>query len=1087
MKKGVLILFLISLVLVSSVDAFSFTDFLQDFNDIITGEVVSNKIVENIDKCEAKFLNKYNCKNDNLVRGYQKLDCSVVYLSFKDCEIGCSKGKCREKVLEEIVDFEEQIVTPDVVESVGDDGRVVEEEIQELDENTNSGMEIEGLLDENIIKGEYSNTKNMNLFSDKNVFLISDEDWHDVLPLVPVTTWTGELGEPFSISNYPTLVYHLNNLNYAYSGNGATAEASSQSSIFGPIQVLDGRTGDSWFSLPDSRHWLLIDLNQVKEINHIKLATYTPSYDYYLTIKVSVDNVNYNTVVDDHYINADTVAYTLIDYWGNYDFDFDLQQARYIKFEFSSSSGGQLFDVSIGEVEIYNTNNIADSFDADSVVHFMQLYELSNEGILTIVGEVPDELADLLVADFDLVTKEGGAGLDENQIEYINPNDYFSYWSDIGTIVIVENDYKFSLLASSYASLLNAPLFIGGLESETQQSIIINDILSKRKVNVVLIGNVGCPGQANNCEYFETLEELQHDYIEKTGTDKLLITNPDDINEHQLATFEPEKSMLSVSGMFSRHSLVSPILASAKHELLVLTYSYNWDDVDELVEDTMNSFFNNDADYLTIVSPPFIIPNWDVITQSQVDLEYAVGESFFLAPGRIFGLTSSDVSSYIARSLFYDDLTGNIYDEEEYTAFTIGRECYGGGDADAMKDIRDYLELNGYDSDGTLCSTYPENPNGCEHEGLQLISPEEQGYLQHKQYIQFSDHGNGNQWASALFYNQIPWLDLSVTGGVTACSTNSYLIEKNGYGVNILRKGAMAYTGSIPITYTDNSLRDNYVRFLTSNIRMVGTLGYVNRMLYFAYGGSFYGNHYIMLGDPTLIPKFKYIENDLVFECLDGLDNDGDELIDLDDCNCENFGDYEEGLQPECWDGIDNDNDGYTDYPDDIGCSDPCDFFENEFTSLLCGTVITESIVLEEDLNCESDGLIIGASDITLDCNGNLISHIEVTNNHYGIKGIGNFHNVNIINCVVNNFMYGIHINYPGSDYHLISNNFQENDYGIRVWNGVNPFELTLNTVLNNNLDLSCAYSDGFYSNGENICETIQNDNCNPEVTCMPP
>jgi len=103
MKKGVLVIFLFVLLLSSSVYAFSFVDFLQDFNDFIIGNVVSREIIEDVDKCEAKYLDKYKCSGDNLLRYYQRADCSIVYVNYESCDYGCSDGRCKEKVVEESV------------------------------------------------------------------------------------------------------------------------------------------------------------------------------------------------------------------------------------------------------------------------------------------------------------------------------------------------------------------------------------------------------------------------------------------------------------------------------------------------------------------------------------------------------------------------------------------------------------------------------------------------------------------------------------------------------------------------------------------------------------------------------------------------------------------------------------------------------------------------------------------------------------------------------------------------------------------------------------------------------------------------
>lgn len=53
--------------------------------------------------------------------------------------------------------------------------------------------------------------------------------------------------------------------------------------------------------------------------------------------------------------------------------------------------------------------------------------------------------------------------------------------------------------------------------------------------------------------------------------------------------------------------------------------------------------------------------------------------------------------------------------------------------------------------------------------------------------------------------------------------------------------------------------------------------------------------------------------------CTDGVDNDGDELVDCDDTDCE-------CLVIECSDGEDNDGDGLIDcYDPDCGCEAVCD------------------------------------------------------------------------------------------------------------------------------------------------------------------
>ena len=70
-------------------------------------------------------------------------------------------------------------------------------------------------------------------------------------------------------------------------------------------------------------------------------------------------------------------------------------------------------------------------------------------------------------------------------------------------------------------------------------------------------------------------------------------------------------------------------------------------------------------------------------------------------------------------------------------------------------------------------------------------------------------------------------------------------------------------------------------------------------------------------GDPSCAHPFYPLEANV---CDDGIDNDGDGQTDFpDDLGCFNRFDNDE-VNPACNDGIDNDGDGQTDFPDDLGC-----------------------------------------------------------------------------------------------------------------------------------------------------------------------
>jgi len=84
-----------------------------------------------------------------------------------------------------------------------------------------------------------------------------------------------------------------------------------------------------------------------------------------------------------------------------------------------------------------------------------------------------------------------------------------------------------------------------------------------------------------------------------------------------------------------------------------------------------------------------------------------------------------------------------------------------------------------------------------------------------------------------------------------------------------------------------------------------------------------------------------------VTECNDGVDNDGDDLIDLYDYACVNGDSPTETFDdtnpiPLCADGLDNDEDGSSDYPDDPDCASAGDNYE----MTLCDQYAQETIIV---------------------------------------------------------------------------------------------------------------------------------------------
>ena len=89
----------------------------------------------------------------------------------------------------------------------------------------------------------------------------------------------------------------------------------------------------------------------------------------------------------------------------------------------------------------------------------------------------------------------------------------------------------------------------------------------------------------------------------------------------------------------------------------------------------------------------------------------------------------------------------------------------------------------------------------------------------------------------------------------------------------------------------------------------------------------------------------------VIAQCRDGLDNDGDGLVDLNDPGCLTADDLDESdATTACQDGLDNDGDGFVDFPEDIGCEDAQD--NDELNAVI------DLFACEDGLDNDGDGLV---------------------------------------------------------------------------------------------------------------------------------
>jgi len=287
------------------------------------------------------------------------------------------------------------------------------------------------------------------------------------------------------------------------------------------------------------------------------------------------------------------------------------------------------------------------AFDADSIVYFMQQYAPIDRTY--IVGDTPKELDNLLIAK-----PEFGAGMEEGNIRRMYQEQYSSFWKSTGTAVLVDyNNYEAGLLASTFASYINAPIFFVNGNNVDDYIDFIED------GKVYIVGGLDSDASqyitrlAREVKSF-SISELQAEYVKMTGTTKMILTNPNDLNIWNSENFQPERSSFSISQLYGKTSLAAPILASAKHEVIYSigleqtttdTNCENFaslidkiDKTDSFVKDKVGSFPTTPQS-LTIISTPNAIPQsfnevcnpydfWFMLKQS-TDNFYAASDNHF--------------------------------------------------------------------------------------------------------------------------------------------------------------------------------------------------------------------------------------------------------------------------------------------------------------------------------------------------------------------------------------------------------------------------------------------------------------------------
>ncbi|MBE9573447.1 MAG: hypothetical protein IMF11_22685 [Proteobacteria bacterium] len=514
---------------------------------------------------------------------------------------------------------------------------------------------------------------------------------------------------------------------------------------------------------------------------------------------------------------------------------------------------------------IYHKEGL-DKIDADSIIHFLQQYRPQR---VTVVGKLPKKIA-LLVASHPSI--RFGAGLRFTQLKFITPDDYLSYWKKFDSVVYVSDDYDTALMAATYASLINVPLIIKNSELDTSANL--------KGKRIICIGKM--PPSIRCVASYKKSALMKH-YLELTGTRNLVLVNSKDLKIGISGSFQPEKTPLPIGTTFSKLSLGAPILASAKHALLLSvnldandcgpyegTSNEQFIDTDDYVKKTLQDLYGwyhlptpSQPDthtkikprFLTIVASPKAIPYWSDCNNSRsgaADWQYGSinNEDPLLHVGRIYSITISGVSAYIARALFYNVMLNDAYTANTYTGLSIAAPNFA-PDQDNAQEIRDETVDDGYN---TICFTWhgaASQPNCDVYTNIQSTD------YQDKQFVSFADHGSSTGWGGTLASEDIPWLDIPYTISL-ACLTNNFWGGGSlTFGPTWIRKAGISYHASIPSTNGYDWELWATQELTTAARQSLGEIAtnLINRTDY----DSEVKRQYILLGDPTLVPYAKEV------------------------------------------------------------------------------------------------------------------------------------------------------------------------------------------------------------------------------------
>jgi len=459
---------------------------------------------------------------------------------------------------------------------------------------------------------------------------------------------------------------------------------------------------------------------------------------------------------------------------------------------------------------------------------------------------------------------------------------YDKFFEIKNRIMVARTDYENALQDAIIAAYYHLPIYFA-------DNVSVNDLEGKNVTTLVTGSSLSFlrshARQVN--EGYSNAVDLQAGF-ETASEGKTILVNPLDVLATGAITRIPRPDFWPVFNggepvkPFARMSLAAPYLAVARRERLVFLREepFFWDDG---ACDSPNHYELRDfalravstvssqvhGGTLTIIADPRFIPDSYYSScasgapkRLQVDRQFNPNGTV----GRIYGITVTDASVYVARSVLIpysslfvyrgSDSFGTRYDMPAMLVTHSIRE-----DVESARNIRDCCGFDWvcYAPPGEGCNTNTSPPAG--------------DYL-NKIFIIYLDHGSPNAWSNTISGFQLPFaLNSPVVFG-DACLTNSFWSGNEWVmGAWWIRKGASAYFGAVGVTTSYDCAgfgrsTSEAERFKNYWEQGETSLGQLNRDINSCVEQCSVGiddcdarDHYLLLGDPLYrIPDTSSIE-----------------------------------------------------------------------------------------------------------------------------------------------------------------------------------------------------------------------------------